>query len=132
MLVRIATDDGEHWRLGRTFFSVGLPGSDTPAARVQAALEYAYVMRYLKRHLPPEAIQDQVLAVSSGDDFLDVEAVVVPERLKLPGPLRLDNSPLPQDEAAPNLTPLQPAAPSAPSTTSAPAVRRFVVPRRIA
>jgi len=98
----------------------------------QAALEYAYVMRYLKRHLPPEAIQDQVLAVSSGDDFLDVEAVVVPERLKLPGPLRLDNSPLPQDEAAPNLTPLQPAAPSAPSTTSAPAVRRFVVPRRIA
>jgi len=41
VLVRIATDDGEHWRLGRTFLSVGLPGSDTPAARVQAALEYA-------------------------------------------------------------------------------------------
>jgi putative transposase len=97
----------------------------------QAALEYAYIMRYLKRQLPPEVIQDQVLAVGAGDEFLDIDAVVVPDKLPLPPPLQVDGQPLPESLSS-NAPPLRPAAtPSPASEVPTALVRRFVVPRRL-
>ena len=97
----------------------------------QAALEYAYIMRYLKRQLPSEAIQDQVLAVGAGDEFLDVDAVMVPDRLPLPPPLQVDGQPLPEDFSS-NVPPLRPAAtPAVAPEVPTALVRRFVVPRKL-
>ena len=97
----------------------------------QAALEYAYIMRYLKRQLPPEAIQDQVLAVGAGDEYLEIDAVVVPDPLPLPPPLQVDGPPV-SEKLYSNVPSFRPAAnpAAAPEVPTAP-VRRFVVPRRL-
>lgn len=95
----------------------------------QAALEYAYIMRYLKRHLPPEAF-----AAHADDedvfDFIDMPGHIVPEPHALLAP---DTS-----VTAVQVAPRVPAASthgqwnSPEPETADPKVKRFQIPRRLA
>lgn len=99
-------------------------------AESQAALEYAYIMRYLKRHLPPEALVAHAEDGEESFDFIDVASRVLPDPNGLPAPQparqAAQKAPLKQPAAAPSRTSPRDESIRVPAPAG-----RFQIPRRL-
>jgi putative transposase len=98
----------------------------------QAALEYAYIMRYLKRRLPAEVLAAQ----AEGSDFLDVESRIVPEQRPVAGTvpapsLAAQKQPAHAAQVRAQAQPAAPVAAPLPVGITLPP-KRFQIPRRLA
>lgn len=94
----------------------------------QAALEYAYIIRYLKRHLPPEALAAHTADGEDPFEFIDVPSHFVPDPEALPTP----PDPRPAIQPAPRLNSPRASSTAQEPITPAAKANRFQIPRRLA